>query len=113
MAFASPEGCAWPACFAVHKIWATLDAGRSRLDTTTALQLVTATAAAAASKHSGAASEAAAYSARLQLLRVALHQSATAVVSSSAVGSGARVDTGEELLRPRSTYMRGMLRVLE
>ena len=82
-----------------------LDAGRSRLDTTTALQLVTATAAAAASKHSNTASEVAAYTARLQLLRAALHQSATAIVSSSAVGSGARADTGEELLQPCPTNM--------
>ena len=77
-----------------------LHAGRARLDTTTALQLVTATAAAAASGHSDTASEVAAYRARMQLLRVALHQSATAVVSSSAAGSGARVDTGEKLLWP-------------
>lgn len=90
-----------------------LNAGRARLDTTTALQLVAATAAAAVSKHSDTASEVAAYGARLQLLRVALHQSATAVVSTSAVGSGARVNTGERLLQPCLTHTRGMLHVLE
>ena len=95
-AFAYLEGGADSACFAVREIGATLDAGGSQLATTPALQLVTATAAAAVDEHSAAASEAAAYTARLQLLHVALHQSAKAVVSSSAVRSGVQVETGDQ-----------------
>ena len=111
-ALASPENCACMAFCALLKIGVMLDAERSRLDTSAALQLVSATAAAAASERSESASEVAAYSVRLQLLRVALHQSATAVTSSSAIGSGAQVDTGESLLWPRLTHTRGMLHVL-
>ena len=51
------------------------------------MALVAAMAAAAANKHSATASEVAAYTARLQLLQVALHQSAKAVVTSSSSAS--------------------------
>ena len=47
------------------------------------MSLVSATAASGARTKSSAASEVAAYTARLQLLQVALHQSAKAVTSSS------------------------------
>lgn len=62
-------------------------AGGALLCSNAAMAAVTAVAGAAGSKQHGAASELASYTVRLQLLQVALQQSARAVLSSSTTQS--------------------------
>ena len=63
-------------------------AGAGLLYSRAAMSLVSATAASETKTRSSTASEVAAYTARLQLLQVALHQNAKAVLSSSSTATG-------------------------
>ena len=83
-------------------------AGVGLLCSRAAMSLVSATAASGARTKSSTASEVAAYTARLQLLQAALHQSARAVTSSSrnaAAKDDGQSDRGGKLCGPRPCLM--------
>ena len=79
------------------------------------MSLVSASAASGARTKSSTASEVAAYTARLQLLQVALHQSAKAVTSSSsnaAAKDDGQSDRGGKLCGPRPCLMLAVIAAL-
>ena len=82
-------------------------AGAGLLYSGAAISLVSATAASGVHTKTSTAAEVAAYSARLQLLQVALHQSAKAVLfsSSTAIDGLEQSNTGGQLYAQQSRMM--------